>query len=50
MNLKEIKKEAERELYLENKRRLIDMEKEKMKAKKWWHKLMPFKIIITRRE
>lgn len=48
--IKEIVKQAQDEVNQEKRRALVDIEKEKLKKKKWWHKILPFKIVITRRE
>lgn len=50
MSIDEIKEMAEKEIQEENLRLAIDKCKEKIKAKKWWHNLMPFKIVIIRRQ
>lgn len=50
MDLNKIKAQAEKELRDENFRHAVDKYKEKLRAKKWWHKIMPFKIVIIRRE
>lgn len=50
MNSVEIKLQAEKELQEENNRILIDKMKDKLKSKKWWHKIWPYKIVIIRRD
>tara|TARA_R110002020_G_scaffold182855_1_gene378685 strand:+ start:625 stop:777 length:153 start_codon:yes stop_codon:yes gene_type:complete len=50
MNLEEIKKQAESEVKNEEFRKAVDVYKKKMRAKKWWHKLVPFKIVILKRD
>lgn len=50
IDIETIKRAAESELDQERLRLAIDKYKEKLKKKKWWHKLLPFKIIITRRD
>lgn len=49
MNIEEIKKLAKEEIKEEDFRKAVDDMKVKLRAKKWWHKLIPFKIIIIRR-
>lgn len=48
--VQEIKEQAEKELKEEQRRHDVDSYKNKLKAKKWWHKLLPFKIVLIRRE
>lgn len=45
-----IKAIAEAELKEEQRRQAIDEMKEKLRRKPWLHKLLPFKVIIVRRE
>jgi len=49
MNLQEIQEIAKSEIEHEEFRRAVDKCKEKIRAKRWWHKLMPFKIVIIKR-
>lgn len=49
MNLEEIKAKAESEIRAEEFRKAVDAYKEKLRAKKWWHKLFPYKIVILKR-
>jgi len=41
---------AQDELRKEEHYDAVQKMKEKLKSRKWWHKLLPFKIIITRRD
>lgn len=41
---------AKQELQEEANRIAIDRMKLKLKSRKWWHKLLPFKVIIIRRK
>lgn len=50
MNLDEIIAEAKKELEEEQKRSLIEAYKLKLRKKKWWHKIMPYKIVLIKRE
>lgn len=43
--IKQAKKELEEELF----RIAVDKYKEKLYKRKWWHKLIPFKLVIIRR-
>jgi len=49
-DLDAISKQAIKELEAEDYRKQVDKYKEKLRSKKWYHKLIPFKIIIIRRE
>lgn len=49
MNIEEIKKQAKKELEEEKTRKLIDIEKDKMRYKKsFFKKIFPWKIVIIR--
>lgn len=50
MDQNEIKEQALKELKEEQFREAVDKMKEKLKRAKWWHKLLPFKVIIIRRD
>jgi hypothetical protein len=43
--IKQARKELEEELF----REAVDKEKERILSKKWWHKLLPYKIVLIRR-
>ena len=45
----EIQKLAMAEIEQEDLRIAIDKCKKKLRSNKWWHKFMPFKIVIIRR-
>ena len=50
MDAKRIREAVQQELAEEAFRRAVDAEKEKQRQRKpWWHKLVPFRITITRR-
>lgn len=40
---------AQKELDQEAFREKVEEMKQKIKSRKWWHKLLPFKILIVRR-
>lgn len=50
MDIEKIKAQAEKEISEENFQRAVQKYKEKLKQRKWWHSLMPFKVMIIRRE
>ena len=50
MNKEEIKRQAEREIKEEAFRKAVDKMKEKLRAKKWYHSLFPWKIVIIKRD
>jgi hypothetical protein len=49
-NINDIRDQAEAELVEETFRAAVDACKVKLKAKRWWHKLLPFKVVIIKRE
>lgn len=49
MDFNLIKQQAEKELHEELFRVAVNKYKEKLRRKKWWHVILPFKIIIIRR-
>jgi hypothetical protein len=48
--LETIQSQARAEIRAEDFREDVDKYKEKLRAKKWWHRFMPFKVIIVRRK
>lgn len=48
--LASIRHEARREIEAERRRQLVEQEKARLRAERWWHKLFPFHITITRRK
>jgi len=50
IDFKEIKEQAEAELKAEELRAAVDAYKIKLKSKKWYHCLFPYKIVFIRRE
>lgn len=50
MNREEIRKQAEKELEEEQYREAVDKYKERLKAKKWYHKLFPYRIVFIKRD
>lgn len=50
MILDDIKSQAIKEIQEEDFRNAVDKMKEKMKSEKWYHKIIPFKIVIIRRD
>ena len=48
--LQEARRIAKQELYDEQLRQAIDAEKARLRAKRWWHRFMPFTVTITRRK
>lgn len=49
-DLEEIKRAAREELEQEQYRKAVVLYKTKLKSVKWWHRLVPFKVVIIRRE
>lgn len=50
MTPKQIREVARQEIAEEAFRRAVDAEKQRQRERKpWWHKLVPFRITITRR-
>lgn len=45
-----IKEQALKELEEEEFRNAVEKEKEKIRATKWWHKFIPFKLVLIRRQ
>jgi len=50
MTPEEIRAQAEKEIFEEDFREKVDACKEKLRQKKWWHGLFPWRIIIVRRD
>lgn len=50
MNLETIKITALKELRDEEFREAVEIYKTKLKAAKWWHKLLPYKVVLIKRE
>lgn len=50
LTFEEIKAVAQLEIDHEDYREAVDACKAKLRAKRWWHKLLPFKIVIIKRE
>ena len=50
MNIELIKKQAQEELKQEAFREAVGAYKQKLKRRKWWHKLIPYRVIILRRD
>lgn len=50
INIREIEKEAQREIRQEKIREMIEKRKDQLRREKWWHKLVPFEIKILRRK
>lgn len=50
LTFEEIKAVAIAEIREETFRLAVDACKAKLRAKRWWHKLLPFKIVIIKRE
>jgi len=48
-SLKEIKHQALKEIKEEEFRIAVDKYKTKIRNKKWWHNIVPYKIVIIRR-
>ena len=46
---KDIIEIAKQEIRQEQWRQAVEKEKARLRAAKWWHKFVPFKITITRR-
>lgn len=49
MDIKQIKEQAEKEFKEEQVRIAVDLYKIKLKKRKWWHVVMPYRIVIIRR-
>lgn len=45
-----VMQEAQAEIDEENFRAAVDAAKVKIRARQWWHALIPFRIVILRRE
>jgi hypothetical protein len=45
----EVREAAERELYDEQFRAAVAVEKERLRRRKWWHRLFPWVVTINRR-
>ncbi len=50
VDVKEIEEEALREIRQEKMREMIDKRKDQIRRAKWWHKFVPFEILIVRRK
>lgn len=50
VDFEDIKAQAEKEIKEEEFREAVDKCKERIKSKKWWHFLIPFKIVFIRRD
>jgi hypothetical protein len=46
----DVRAQAEREIDDENFRAAVDAAKVKLRARRWWHSLIPYRIVILRRE
>lgn len=49
LNPADIAAQAREELREERRRELVDAEKRRLTARRWWHRLIPFRITIARR-
>lgn len=49
-NREDVRQQAERELKQERFRKAVERYKERMQARRWWHRLFPYTVIITRRD
>lgn len=49
-DLQRARAQAERELADERFRSAVDAYKAKLRARRWWHALFPWKVIILRRD
>lgn len=49
-NIEEIRKVAKAELEAERLREAIDAYKKKLKEKKWFHRLFPYRIVFIKKE
>jgi len=49
-DLDEIKDKAEQELKHEQYRAAVDAYKVKLRRKRWWHILFPWRIVVLRRD
>lgn len=50
MDIEKIKKTALKEHQEELFREEVELYKEKLRAEKWWHRLIPFVIVIKKRK
>lgn len=48
--MKTVIDQAKQELEEEQHRQAVDEMKIHLRAKRWWHKLLPYKLIIIRRD
>ncbi len=48
--LDKVRREAQKEIDEEDFRSAVDRYKIKLRERKWWHRLMPFKVLIVRRD
>ncbi len=49
-DVNKIKEQAQKEIDQENFRTAVEAMKQKLKRRRWWHKLLPLKVVIVRRE
>ena len=49
MNKNDVLKQAEKEVQEELFREAVEYQKDKLRAIKWWHKYIPYKIVLIRR-
>lgn len=49
MNIDEVKTAAQEEIDEEDFKKAVEKMKKKIRSKKWWHIIFPFKLIIIRR-
>jgi hypothetical protein len=49
MNAQEIETTAKQEIANERFREAVESAKRRLRERRWWHRIFPFKIAITRR-
>ncbi|MDJ0952537.1 MAG: hypothetical protein QNJ81_02540 [Acidimicrobiia bacterium] len=49
MNFEEVKRQAQKEIDEEDFAEAVRQYKIKLRQAKWWHKLVPFKLVLVRR-
>lgn len=48
-DMEQIERDAREELDNERRRILIDKAKQRLRERRWWHRLFPFRITFTKR-
>ena len=48
-NIDQVRKEARKQIYEEEFQKAVDQYKVKLRQRRWWHVLFPWKIVIVKR-